>query len=34
VPPPDDGPMYVDLHGARIFGTPPQIAELMRAYGG
>ncbi|MCG6494606.1 Bro-N domain-containing protein [Kitasatospora sp. A2-31] len=33
-PPPDRGLVYADLHGARIYGSPPQIAELMRAYGG
>ncbi|WP_395295199.1 Bro-N domain-containing protein [Kitasatospora hibisci] len=33
-PPPDRGLVYAELHGARIYGSPPQIAELMRAYGG
>ncbi|MFB7616961.1 Bro-N domain-containing protein [Kitasatospora sp. NPDC056181] len=32
-PEPDRSPVYVELHGARIYGTPPQIAELMREYG-
>ncbi|MBP0453869.1 Bro-N domain-containing protein [Kitasatospora sp. RG8] len=32
-PGPDRSPVYVELHGARIYGTPPQIAELMREYG-
>ncbi|GAA1407506.1 hypothetical protein GCM10009639_56370 [Kitasatospora putterlickiae] len=28
------GSLLVELHGARILGTPPQIAEFMRAYRG
>ncbi|MFJ3787811.1 Bro-N domain-containing protein [Kitasatospora sp. NPDC090091] len=34
VPPPDHGLMHAELHGARIHGTPAQLAELMRVYGG
>ncbi|MFJ9459068.1 Bro-N domain-containing protein [Kitasatospora sp. NPDC101447] len=32
-PVPDHGPMRAELHGARLFGTPPQMAAFMRAYG-
>ncbi|MFD4657935.1 Bro-N domain-containing protein [Kitasatospora sp. NPDC058444] len=32
-PAPDHGPMYAELHGARLFGTPPQMAAFMREYG-
>ncbi|MFI8457930.1 Bro-N domain-containing protein [Kitasatospora sp. NPDC085464] len=32
-PVPDHGPMRAELHGARLFGTPPQLAAFMRAYG-
>ncbi|MFJ7273389.1 hypothetical protein [Kitasatospora sp. NPDC098663] len=31
--PPDDGLMHAELHGARIYGTPPQMAEMLREYG-
>ncbi|MFC5665858.1 Bro-N domain-containing protein [Kitasatospora misakiensis] len=33
---PERGPenVLVELHGARIIGTPPQIAEFMREYAG
>ncbi|MFE6052124.1 Bro-N domain-containing protein [Kitasatospora sp. NPDC056446] len=31
---PAQGTLTVELHGARIHGTAPQIAELMREYGG
>ncbi|MFJ2578353.1 Bro-N domain-containing protein [Kitasatospora aureofaciens] len=31
--PPDYGLMHAELHGARIYGTPPQMAEMMREYG-
>ncbi|MFF2951142.1 Bro-N domain-containing protein [Kitasatospora sp. NPDC057965] len=38
-PEPEEAPSHaherllVEMHGARILGTPPQIAEFMRAYG-
>ncbi|MFJ9839076.1 Bro-N domain-containing protein [Kitasatospora sp. NPDC101155] len=32
-PVPIHGPMYAELHGARVFGTPPQMAAFMRGYG-
>ncbi|MFD8785156.1 hypothetical protein [Kitasatospora sp. NPDC059599] len=28
-----DGPLTVELHGARILGTARQISDLMREYG-
>ncbi|MFD7906782.1 Bro-N domain-containing protein [Kitasatospora sp. NPDC059747] len=31
--PPDHGLMHAELHGARIYGTPPQMAAMMREYG-
>ncbi|MFD9686705.1 Bro-N domain-containing protein [Kitasatospora sp. NPDC059088] len=31
---PRQGTLTVEMHGARIYGTAPQIAELMREYGG
>ncbi|MFF2075178.1 Bro-N domain-containing protein [Kitasatospora sp. NPDC058162] len=31
---PRQGSLIVEMHGARIYGTAPQIAELMREYGG
>ncbi|MFF2141104.1 Bro-N domain-containing protein [Kitasatospora sp. NPDC058190] len=31
---PGQGALIVEMHGARIYGTAPQIAELMREYGG
>ncbi|MFJ6617503.1 Bro-N domain-containing protein [Kitasatospora sp. NPDC091335] len=31
-PAPDHGPMHAELHGARLFGTPVQMAAFMRAY--
>ncbi|MFB7905399.1 Bro-N domain-containing protein [Kitasatospora sp. NPDC056076] len=31
---PRQGSLTVEMHGARIYGTAPQIAELMREYGG
>ncbi|MEU4113584.1 hypothetical protein AB0F71_03710 [Kitasatospora sp. NPDC028055] len=30
---PRQGTLTVEMHGARIYGTAPQIAELMREYG-
>ncbi|SOB82979.1 BRO-N domain-containing protein [Streptomyces sp. 1331.2] len=32
-PIPEHGPMYAELHGARLFGTPLQMAAFMREYG-
>ncbi|MER6299197.1 hypothetical protein ABT247_06420 [Kitasatospora sp. NPDC001539] len=31
-PAPDHGLMYAEMHGARVFGTPPQMAAFMRDY--
>ncbi|MEV7021513.1 BRO family protein [Kitasatospora sp. NPDC093558] len=31
--PPDHGLMHAELHGARIYGTPLQMAAMMREYG-
>ncbi|MBO1416911.1 Bro-N domain-containing protein [Streptomyces sp. FH025] len=33
-PAPSQGTLIVEMHGARIYGTAPQVAELMREYGG
>ncbi|MER7583787.1 Bro-N domain-containing protein [Kitasatospora sp. NPDC097691] len=30
---PDHGRMYAELHGARLFGTPRQMAAFIREYG-
>ncbi|RKT16808.1 BRO family protein [Streptomyces sp. 1114.5] len=32
-PIPEHGPMYAELHGARLVGTPLQMAAFMREYG-